>query len=346
MRPMVRDFLTGLIALVGIGGLILMLFLFKEFSAPGENFIRFHVQIANAGGVDSPAPVLLNGVRVGQVEDAAVITGGAVLSVRIRSSVQLPKRAVVAAERGLVGDSSLEFVIPATLTAAELADVVKDRSIEPDFTFDGGEGARSLTSRVEALVKEPIAKLESTAGKIEELAATYKTLGERLTEMVEPRTLADVEAGKQPNLRTAVERADRALAAAEKWLNDEALYTRVRSAVEKADGVLAQAESLVQTWKDTGKNVGDEVTKTRAGVEEFLKKADDSLAGAKSAADSIAAILERVNKGEGTAGQLVVNPDLYNSIKAAADRLDLTLAEIQMLAEQYRKEGLPIKIGG
>lgn len=346
MRPVVRDFLTGLTALVGIGGLVGMLFLFKEFSAPGEQFTRFQAHVENAGGLDSPAPVLLNGVRIGQVEGASVTDGGALLSIRIRSSIKLPKAAQLVVDKGLIGDSSLQFVIPASLTAEQLADVVKDISADPAFRFSGGIGAQSITDRVEAMVKAPIERLETTATKIEELASTYNELGKRLTDMVEPRTLADVDAGAQPNLRTAVERADRALAAAEKLLNDEALLAQVKSAVTRADTVIAEAQSLVTTWKAAGQTLTDEVAKTRSDVQAFLAKADESLLSAKSAADSMTGILERVSKGEGTVGQLVANPDLYNSIKAAADRLDLTLTEIQLLAERYRKEGLPIKLGG
>ncbi|MFZ4575757.1 MAG: MlaD family protein [Phycisphaerales bacterium] len=338
--------MTGLTAIVGIAGLFLMLFLFKEFTLPGEQFTRFSVVISDAGGVDSPAPVLLNGVRIGQVDTALVVPSGAELSVRIRASVKLPKKATVVVDKGLVGDSSLQFIIPPTLTREELADVVPDAATDPDFRFVGGVGAQSLTQRLESMVNGPLAKLESTAAKIEDLASTYKNLGERLTDMVEPRTLAEVEAGKQPNLRSAVERADLALAAAERWLSDEALLAKVRSSVDRADKVLTDAQSLVETWKAAGKTIGDEVAGARADVKSFLAKTDESLNAAKAAADSVSGILERVAKGEGTAGQLVVNPDLYNSIKAAADRLDLTLTEIQLLAERYRKEGLPIKLGG
>ena len=124
------------------------------------------------------------------------------------------------------------------------------------------------------------------------------------------------------------------------------MLTKVRSTIDRAEQVVADSSALIATWKSTGETLSGEVVKTREGIDSFLRRADEALAGAKSAADSMSGILERVSRGEGTAGQLMTNPDMYNSIKAAADRLNLTLDEIRLLAEQYRKEGLPLKIGG
>ena len=339
MRPIVRDFLTGMTALIGIAGLIYMLFQFKELPTVGEQFTRFAIRIDNAAGVGSPAPVLYKGVRIGQVESALVAPEGAVLNVRIGRDFKLPRKSTIRIEKGLFGDSFVELVVPESLSQDDQKDFIPDAESEPGFVLNGGEGGKTLTDKIAAMIEGPAADLRA-------LSETYRQLGERLYDMVEPRTLADVEQGKQPNIRTAIERADRAIASAEKFLTDEAMMNKIRETVDRADRVVADTGELIATWKSTGETVSGEIVKTREGVESFLKRADEALAGAKSAADSMSGILERVSKGEGTAGQLMTNPDMYNSIKAAADRLNLTLDEIRLLAEQYRKEGLPVKIGG
>jgi ABC-type transporter Mla subunit MlaD len=346
MRPVVRDFLTGLTAIIGIGGLLGMLFMFKEINAPGDRFTRFAVRMDNAGGVDAPDPVMVNGVKVGQVEEALVDDRGALLLVRIRSHILIPKAATVRAEQGLVGNSALEFVIDPEMPADIRKVVIKDRTQEPDFIFDGGRGSESLTSRMESMLADPVARLKLTADRIDELASTYTDLGKRLSDMVEPRTLADVAAGKTPNLRTSLERVDRAVAAAEVWLDDETLLNRLKAGVERAEELLTEADSLLDTWNRTGVTVANEVTKSREEFTEMMGNAEKTLSSAQNAADSMAALLDGIKRGEGTAGQLATNPDLYNSIKSAADRLDTTLLEIRLLAEKYRREGLPIRIGG
>jgi hypothetical protein len=63
----------------------------------------------------------------------------------------------------------------------------------------------------------------------------------------------------------------------------------------------------------------------------------------EDAANDVRSISAAINRGEGTAGQLIKNPDLYNNLNSSAQRLEKALEEFRLLAEKYRKEGLPIK---
>ena len=55
-------------------------------------------------------------------------------------------------------------------------------------------------------------------------------------------------------------------------------------------------------------------------------------------------MLDATAKGEGTFGKLLTNPDLYDSLKDATDRLDKALAEFQLLAEKFRTEGVRLRL--
>jgi len=339
MRPIIRDFLTGITTIAGLAGLTATLMLFGELADVGETFKKVTLRVDNAGGIGTSSPVLLHGVKIGDVKASTVAEPrGAELVLRIRAGVKLPKKAMVSLEQGLVGPSGIEFTIPLTLTPEELADIVPD-----GFVFDGGPGATGLTDQLSAAVAGPLSKLEATAAKIDAFADTYTKLGESFREMIEPRTLADVANGKVPNIRTTLERVDLALQSARVWLDDPALRNSLNSITTRADAVLAQAETLVQTWTQTGKDVSASAAGAKDDVAALVTEAKQALATGEKAAESLAAILERINKGEGTAGQLVNNPDLYNSLADAATRLDLALREFQLLAEKYRTEGLPLR---
>src|SRR2546423_1093625 len=67
VRPVIRDFLTGLFSLLALFGLILMLLLFGEISDLGQRYYSFYVHVTNAGGLSGTSAVTLNGVKVGQV---------------------------------------------------------------------------------------------------------------------------------------------------------------------------------------------------------------------------------------------------------------------------------------
>lgn len=58
--------------------------------------------------------------------------------------------------------------------------------------------------------------------------------------------------------------------------------------------------------------------------------------------DQMEEILARINAGEGTMGRLLNDPKLYEDLREAAQRMALTLRELQSLVERVKKEGLEL----
>jgi phospholipid/cholesterol/gamma-HCH transport system substrate-binding protein len=350
-RLFLRDLLTGVVALASLAGLILTLIFFGELMPLAERNYEFQMRVANAGGLDETSPVTLNGVKVGQViESKAMIgasageTAGAMLKVRIKRSIDIPRASKISLDRGFVGGSTLEFVT-IDLTSEQLRDVVKDGEV-----MDGG-APETLLGSIKQIVEGPLAQFSSTAAKIDALAVEYTTLGKRLNELVEPRTLADVQGGKDPNLRSTLARIDVAVTSANMWLADDQLRTQFREVVNKADSVLAEAKTLAQAWtttaqttNETVESVGKEVRGASEKLNELAASANGSLDKVRAAGEELAKTLEAVNSGKGTLGQLVNNPDLYRNLDDAAKRLDKALDEAQQMLEKYKNEGIKIKL--
>jgi ribosome-associated translation inhibitor RaiA len=64
----------------------------------------------------------------------------------------------------------------------------------------------------------------------------------------------------------------------------------------------------------------------------------------QQAGTELATLVESVNQGQGTLGQLATNPDLYRSLDAAAAKLERTLEEARLLVEKFRTEGVKLKL--
>lgn len=62
-----------------------------------------------------------------------------------------------------------------------------------------------------------------------------------------------------------------------------------------------------------------------------------------SLGDQLDAILARLSSGEGTLGRLLNDPRLYNDMSDAAQRLTLTLRDLQTLVRKVKEEGLELK---
>lgn len=346
-RLFFRDLLTGLVALAALAGLIMTLVFFGELTPLAERNYEIKLRVANAGGLDETSPVLLNGVKVGQVVSSRASPPprvGAELVVRLRRGVEVPRAAKVSIDRGFVGGSSLEF-ITLDLTPEQLSDAVR-----PDETLDGGN-PETLLGSIRTLVEGPLQQLSTTASKIDVLAEEYTEVGRRINDLLEPRAPQDVAAGKTPNLRSTLTRVDTAVANLNLWLADDQLRTRVNDVLAKADGVLTDAKELADAWTTTATkadtaltNVQNQVETVGTKVTQLADEARASFARLQSAADGLATAVENVNAGKGTLGQLATNPDLYRNLDDAAQRLNKALDEAQLVLEKLKAEGIRLRL--
>jgi phospholipid/cholesterol/gamma-HCH transport system substrate-binding protein len=339
--PFLRDFLTGVTAIVATFALFAFLWRIGDLRDVGVSYYRFTLRLDQTPGLSPTSYVTLNGVRVGSIESlapASPLSEGVDIGLRMRSDVKLPKEFGVFLDRSLIGESTLDLRVPRELTSAQMMDVVQDG----DRVM--GKKADTLFSQIAAAVEKPLARFDRTADSIEKLSTTLDATGAHLNELLEPRTAEDVKAGKPPNLRTTLARVDTILVSADKWLNDEEMLNDLRASADRMVKLLDEAGHAVESIDRTASSVqkqadelGPKVAALTADASETLKKID-------AASTDLAAIGQSIQKGEGTLGQLVKNPDLYNSLKDASKRLDKALEELQQVLAKFKAEGIPLKL--
>lgn len=344
MKHPVRDFVIGVTAIIGLVGLCVLLWLMGELSWFRTPSYSIMLRMDNAGGMLPSAPITLNGVRVGNVKSIKTSEDprqGVVFDLAIEKTVKVPKDVTVAILRDLVGQSTL------SLTAL----APKDGSPESDHGFfkEGDDFtskayAPGLTGELSSLLDKRLGTLDTAVAKFNTLADTYTDVGVRVKEMLSPRTLADVESGKiEGNLVTTVERFDKAVADARGWLGDPAMKADAQSAVKKLSETLDRIAGLTEEWKKTATTVTESA---KGATDQFNKTAADLGTASRALGDVITEVQKLVaaaTTGEGTAGQLLKNPDLFRNLNDAAIRLEQTLTEAKLLIEKYRKEGIPIQ---
>lgn len=317
MNTKARDSLIGLTA---IGGLLLlswMLMSFGELSGIGREYQTLVVRMPSARGISPVAPVTLNGVRIGDVTGINVATDGsgeALVNVRYWDGVQIPLDFELYLDAGFIGSASLDFVTGAG----------------PHTEFAPGAGEeyeRTVTSLVDSLAAEVSGKLDrldQTAEKIETLAETYADVGERLARVI------DSDDPEDDDVRSVLDRIDAVLTKTETWFDE--------------DGVVAQLSDSVNEWKATATTVSDETQRLGDRAEETLAKLDSAVVTIDEAAAEARELTARINRGEGTLGQLANNPDLYRSLDASIKQLQQLIRDGQLLIEKFRDEGVPIRL--
>lgn len=333
-----RDFFTGLTAIGGIAGLVAMLALFGELRNIGQEFYNFKLHMDTGGGLSATSRVTLNGVRVGTIThlvNAADPSDGVLLTIRVKADTRIPSSFEVFIEKTLVGDANLDLIV----TRQTVPDV---NFVNPDEVYN--RKATGLFDKVQTALAEPLQRLTKTADNIDELAATYTQVGKRLDALVAPRTPAEVAAGAEPNLTSAIARADTVLAGANEWLGDDQFRGDLRTITAKTADVLDQASQTAQSWRDAADTVNRQIASTGQKVDELAGQATGTLRRLDQAANEVVQVTASVNKGEGTLGQFIHNPEVYNAVRDAAKRLERALAEFQMLVEKYKEEGIPLKL--
>lgn len=104
--------------------------------------------------------------------------------------------------------------------------------------------------------------------------------------------------------------------------------------LETLTGETSQTLAQVRTTLSDGGKRFDELTTQIGGR---LTQVGELL-------DKFNAIAAHVEKGEGTAGALVKDPRLYESLVDTSKTLNLTIADLRRLVEQWEQEGFTLKL--
>lgn len=341
-NPFLRDLLTGLTTLAGLIGLVVMLWLFGELKDVGKKYYEFTLRLNAATGLTNTSPVALNGVRVGSVKEITLPddpSRGAVLRLKIKEGTKVPDNFTVYLDRGFVGETSIQLEFPSNPDGSVHAAAL----VPTDGSATYDRHAMTLFESLSAPLKDPMNRLAKAAESFEKLAVTYDDVGKKVSEALEPRSPAEVDAGKPANVRSTIARIDQAVASANQWLGDPSMREQAQGVVAKADRLLDKAQETADALTNAARGADEQLAKVGGKVAQTADEAGAALRKVGDAADEVTRLSAAANSGEGTVGLLMKNPDLYNSVKDAATRLERVLVELQVLLEKYRKEGIPIQ---
>lgn len=339
MKRTMRDFIVGMTAILGIAGLIVMLMLFGELNFAKAPHYSITLQLNTAGGVTKASPVTMNGVRIGNVSRLAPADDprmGAIVELAIREDVRIPSDIAVKLERGLVGDTSIELTPRGGDASAPLDFIAPGSTIQAQ--------AQGMLDELTNLLGGRLDKVEEAVDSFNRLSTTYTEIGERVKSMLEDRDPALVDSGAEPaNIATAMRRLDSALSLANAWLDDEAMREDVRTFAQKGSEAAEGLAGAVDAWKEAAGTLQTQAGAIGEDLGDLSLKVEKAAEQMGTVLTEMQFLLMQVNNGQGTMGQLVQNPDLFNSLNDAARRLEKALLEAQLLIEKYRKEGIPIQ---
>ena len=370
MKDSTRNVIVGLTVLVALAIMAGMALVFRELPAFLQPGYIVKVHFPDTGGVQSSADVVMVGIRIGHVSAVQYLnpsdpTQGVVFTAVIKKDVNIPGTANAYAASGgaLGGGASVVFSVDNQPPGKDRKDaggqslkwLPKDDSAYLEGGRQGGGGGASqfippdlLDDLREAMgsIKRLANSLESFLSPPEEPAASAPGVAVAASGPAGSRP-----AGYKPNLTVTMAKFDAALDSVNRVLGDKENQANIKQGLQQfrdaavaTHEAMASVQKLLEPAKDTLTDISEAADTAKQQFKDIGGKLVDDAGRLGKLISELNQIAIKLEQGEGTAGKLLNDPALYNHMVDAATQLKNTLTQLQVLLEQWKKQGLGIKL--
>ncbi len=331
--------LTVIIALCCLAGMIMLFTGLPWLAQPG-----YVLYIKADTTYDSHVndTIHMSGMRIGRISNIEFSDpdnpgGGVVFTVRVQKNYKLPGNTkAYFFTRGLIGSAYVEM--------KSVGDPVISLETNQPIEFYPQDGS----------VIMPAVHVGSGAIP-KELADAIKglsKLAENLNELIAPPAPKDGEGATAPStastgLRGTMAKLDKALEGLAIVLGDQENQANLKTSLANMSEATAAATQAMNSLAD----FAEKASKTAATAEETADDFSQLARKLMKDAEGISMLMSTINRmatkveaGEGTAGKLLNDPELYNSMLNATDQLAALMVELRQLIEKWRAEGVDLKL--
>jgi phospholipid/cholesterol/gamma-HCH transport system substrate-binding protein len=314
-----RNVLVGAVVLVGLGMLAWMILQFANKAA--SFFLTSGTPItfttSAAGGLSDGSPVTYKGVNVGRVTGVRRVANPAdgediVVDAIIDANPPLPANLVgTIKQTSLLGGSAMIELEPDAIAVTR-----------PSLATAGGYLSEGANLRAESQ-----ADITSLGGDIRELSQSMRTTVSSINKIIgDPKIQEDIKVSLA-NARTTLESASRVAAKLEQ------ISVNIDKTAASIDKAAASAGETVGEVRVTVKDARGEIKRVSDNMNQRLEQLAGSLQHVQS-------ITQKLDQGKGTAGQLLNDPKLYQSLADTAAELNLMVKDMRRLVQQWEQEGI------
>jgi phospholipid/cholesterol/gamma-HCH transport system substrate-binding protein len=279
------------------------------FSKQTILYSRYH----KIDGLVTANPILINGKQVGSVNKiyfAPDHSGDIIVTFLIKDQFPIPK-------------NSVARIVNATLLGAKSIDLKLGNSKEYVHTGDTLKGA------VEVTLKEQVnSALAPMKARVESMLSNADTLVRSLSELFKknakgnlPKSFSDIAATLDNLKVTTAELKDIVK-------KNNVHVTNTLANLDSLSGVLSSGRMDLKATIYNFKNISDSLS--NADLAGTIRKTKASL-------EHINLLLSKINQGQGTVGQLMVNDSLYHALNKSVMDLDKLLKDLKENPHRYLK---------
>jgi phospholipid/cholesterol/gamma-HCH transport system substrate-binding protein len=330
MDERVKLFRVGVTVLVGFIGTAILVLVFGQVPDFYKTY-TIHIMLPEAPGVNEGTSVRKNGVLIGRVTgEPELIDGqGVRVTARINHDRHLYPEERVQILYSTLGDAKLEFVMPQGKKRSE-------KPVEEGYTFHGNASLEpvQMVADLQSSLRDMMYSVATTSVKMQSLADKADQLLDGNRERIE-RMINQAD--------TTMRAVEKAMNSANTFLDDPELKADLKKTLHGAPDLVADAQTTMRHAQksldllDTNLNNIQQFTKAlNENGPVLLSKADATLQNVNELARNMADFSANLRNGQGTIGQLINNPELYNRLNSAVANVDEMVCEVRPLVRQIR----------
>jgi len=297
MKKISSEVKIGITALIAI---LVFIWLFNFLK--GKNLFsktaNYYVVYDKVGGLAESSPVEINGYKVGVVQSVRFLDP---LSGRLLVELSVEK----------------DFRLPVN-TVAEITTASLIAGMKIQFVYGNGPGTYSSGDTIPGrLAVSVLSKVESELlplkDKISDLISAIDTVIGSINEVMDPKFKSDLRSGVASLSNTA-----RSI--------DESELKSTLDNVNKFTQMLAENTGRMTSTFSSLENIAD----TLAAADIY-----NSVNSLKSSLEKAATLMENLNNGKGSAGQLITNDSLYTNLSNSLGSLNMLLQDLKANPKRY-----------
>lgn len=266
-------------------------------------------------GLDKANKVKVNGLNIGQVKDLDFLEGSSkiVAEFYIKSDIKIPANSVARIyATDLLGSKAVEIILGDSKKYLQSGDTLRS---EMESSLKD-----QLSEQVEPLKKKALVLINS----VDSVMMVIQSIFNENTRSSLASSLENIR-NTLGNLENASSNID----------------TILISGKARVQNIMANAESISRNLKENNENINTILTNF-AALSDSLAEADipQTLRDASTAVNNLKVISDKINRGEGTLGQLITNDSLYLELNNSMNSLNLFLEDIRLNPKKYVKLSL------
>lgn len=267
----------------------------------------FYTDYDNVDGLTTSKPVMVNGYQIGRVSKMYLLDNGKIRTeFKIKSSYEIPSNTIARiVSESILGSKVIVFDFGNSTTYAQDGD-----PLQSDVQANLMEKVEPLQKKIENLV----VKLDSV------LSAVNTALDDEF----------------QRDFKKSLHSIAISLNNMEKITNEvEGLMGSEKIRLAK---IMQNLESITSNFKDNNEKINS-ILSNLDNMSNDLSKTEikATIDNAHQAMKDVQAITDKINKGEGSLGQLVNDDKLYNNLNNASQNLDQLVHDLKTNPGKYLK---------